>query len=84
MSQQIMLILCAFTSIAAMAYFVSMILFKGEGGELCARLQGKAKPRFRKPEPGGGGIVLLLKHVGEAASKPFMPHSREKQSSAQW
>jgi tight adherence protein C len=83
MSQEATIILMAFASIAAGVYYISTILFKGDGGEkLRSRLQGKsAETSVVKKE--GGGVRALFKQLGEAAAKPFMPSTREKQSSLQ-
>ena len=83
MSQQTTIIVLAFASITGLVYFVSTLVFKGEGGEkLRSRLQGKTEAEVVKKE-GGGGFGALLKQLGEAAAKPFMPKGREKQSSLQ-
>lgn len=82
MNQQTMIILLAFGTIAMLVYFVSMMLFKGGGDEkLRSRLQGKSDAQVVKKE--AGGMAPVLKSIGEAVSKPFMPSSREKQSSLQ-
>lgn len=83
MNQETLIILTAFGSIAILVYFVSMLLFKGDGGDkLKARLQGKSEAQVLKKDS-SGGVTPLLKALGEAAAKPFMPSSREKQSSLQ-
>jgi tight adherence protein C len=77
--------LCATGSVGLLAYFITLMLFKGEGeGRLRSRLQGKTGAQVDKKEEEGGGVVApLLKQLGEAAAKPFMPNSREKQSALQ-
>jgi tight adherence protein C len=83
MNQETLIILLAFASISALVYFVSMLLFKGDGGEkLRSRLQGKTEAAVVKKES-TSGIGAVLKQIGEAASRPFMPSTREKQSSLQ-
>jgi tight adherence protein C len=82
MSQEMMIILLASGSIALLVYFVSMLIFKGEGdGKLLSRLQGKSDVDVVKKET--GGVAPMLKSLGEAVSKPFMPSTREKQSTLQ-
>jgi tight adherence protein C len=82
MNQQMLMIVLAFGSIAAMVYFVSMMFFKGGGDDkLRSRLQGKTDAQVTKKE--SGGVAPMLKSLGEAVAKPFMPTSREKQSSLQ-
>jgi tight adherence protein C len=83
MSQANLIILLAFASITVLVYFVSMLLFKGDGDEkLRSRLQGKTEATVVKKES-SSGVGSMLKQIGEAASRPFMPSSREKQSSLQ-
>jgi tight adherence protein C len=84
MSQATLIILFAFASIAALVYYVSTLLFKGEGGDrLRSRLQGKTQSESVLKKESRIGFVPLLKQLGEAAAKPFMPKGREKQSSLQ-
>jgi tight adherence protein C len=66
-----------------LVYFVSMLLFKSDAGEkLRSRLQGKTEATVVKKES-SSGVSSMLKQIGEAASRPFMPSTREKQSSLQ-
>jgi tight adherence protein C len=83
MSQETLIILLAFASISVLVYFVSMLLFKSDAGEkLRSRLQGKTEATVIKKES-SSGVGSMLKQIGEAASRPFMPSTREKQSSLQ-
>jgi tight adherence protein C len=83
MNQETLIILLAFGSISVLVYFVSMLLFKGDSDEkLRARLQGKTEATVIKKES-SSGVGSMLKQIGEAASRPFMPSTREKQSSLQ-
>src|ERR1700722_5797042 len=80
MNQQTTLIILAFASVAALVYFVSTLLFKGDDGDrLRSRLQGKTKEN-NVDKKARGGVTPLIQQIGQAASKPFMPNSREKQS----
>jgi tight adherence protein C len=82
MNQETMIIVLAFGSISVLVYFVSMLLFKSDGGDkLRSRLQGKSESQVTKKEAGAG--TNFLKQLGEAAAKPFMPSTREKVSSLQ-
>src|ERR1700689_2016708 len=83
MSQEGLIILLAFGSISVMVYFVSMLLFKDGGDEkLRSRLQGKNEaPSVLKKEAGAG--TNIFKQLREIAAQPFMPSTREKQSSLQ-
>jgi tight adherence protein C len=83
MNQETMIILLAFVSIAAIVYFIFAVVFKGNDEEklLRSRLQGKSESNVVKKEASTG--ATLLKQLGEAASRPFMPSTREKQSTLQ-
>jgi len=69
-------------AVALFAYFVSSLVM--------ARGEDKIMDRLRDGQEGldgdvagatrPGGIKPLLERVGQAASQPFMPKSREKQS----
>src|SRR5208337_5045954 len=50
--------------------------------KLRSRLQGKTEATVLKKES-SSGVGSMLKQIGEAASRPFMPSTREKQSSLQ-
>jgi tight adherence protein C len=84
MSQETLIILLAFGSISVMVYFVSLLLFKDGGDDkLRSRLQGKSESSasvVKKDAPVG---TNLFKQLRELAAKPFMPSTREKQSSLQ-
>ncbi len=79
-----MLLICILASVAALAYYVMTILFGSDNTKLRSRLEGKVsnEPTVAKPTS-AGGVKTLMKQMGEAASKPFMPNSREKQSQLQ-
>jgi len=83
MSQEGMIILLAFGSISVMVYFVSMLLFKDGGDEkLRSRLQGKNEATSVLKKEAGAG-TNIFKQLREIAARPFMPSTREKQSSLQ-
>ena len=84
MNQETLIIVLAFASIAVMVYFVSMLLFKSGGDDkLRSRLAGKTTETSVLKKESTGGVTPVLKQLGEMAAKPFMPSSREKQSSLQ-
>jgi len=83
MLNQILFIMCVFGAVAGFAYVLTGRLIGSEEGD---KLRGRLTSR---PTSGGspaaksdsaGGVVPLLKRVGQAASQPFMPTSREKMS----
>jgi tight adherence protein C len=83
MNEQIILLGSAFASVAAITYWVAALLFGGEDqSKLRSRLQGKDN-NVSIEKKSAGGVAPLLQQLGEAASKPFMPSSREKQGAMQ-
>jgi tight adherence protein C len=78
MNDQLLMIGSAFLSVSALVYYMSTLLFgKEDENKLRSRLQGKVSSQVLKKEDGGPS---LIQQIGQAASKPFMPSSREKQS----
>jgi tight adherence protein C len=78
MDGNLILIICAFVSVAFMAYFVTTQVFTGnDGNKLRSRLQGKSQHDSVEKKK---SVTPLLQRLGQAASKPFMPTTREKQS----
>jgi tight adherence protein C len=83
MNEQMILLGSAFASVAALTYWVSTLLFGGDDeGKLRSRLQGKGQG-LSVEKKSTGTVGPLLQQLGQAASKPFMPNSREKQSAMQ-
>jgi tight adherence protein C len=84
MNQETLIIILAFASISLLVYLVSGFLFKsgGDDDKLRSRLVGKSEASVTKKES-GSGVGSILKQMREMAAKPFMPSSREKQSSLQ-
>lgn len=79
MNDTVILLTSAFASIAALTYWISTLLLGDEEqGKLRSRLQGRGKSSVEKK-----AVTPLLQQLGQAASKPFMPSSREKQSKLQ-
>jgi tight adherence protein C len=80
MNQTVMILVCAFASIGALTYWISTLLLGDEQqGKLRSRLQGRGKTSIEKKT----SMTPLLQQLGQAASKPFMPSSREKVSKMQ-
>ncbi|MGA3065923.1 MAG: type II secretion system F family protein [Tepidisphaeraceae bacterium] len=79
MNDTVILLTSAFASIAALTYWVSTLLLGDEDqGKLRSRLIGRGKASVEKKAG-----TPLLQQLGQAASKPFMPSSREKVSKMQ-
>jgi tight adherence protein C len=79
MSETAIILCSAFASITALTYWVSTLLLGDEEqGKLRSRLMGRGKGVEKK-----ASVTPLLQQIGQAASKPFMPSSREKASKLQ-
>ncbi len=79
MDDQLLILLCIFGTVGLLAYFGIMLMSSPSQGKLRNRLVGKAANDATKPPP-IPGMVPLLQKVGQAASSPFMPKTREAQS----
>ena len=80
---QVGFILCVSGTVAAVAYFVvAHFAASGDGEKLRSRLAPGAGLSSALPGVAAGptGIVALIHRIGQAASEPFMPTTREKQS----
>jgi tight adherence protein C len=77
MDQQTLIIVCVFGAVALIGYFLFVVMSAPSGNRLRDRLVGKAKQDVTKAP---GGVMPLLQKVGQAASQPFMPKTREAQS----
>jgi tight adherence protein C len=86
MNDQLLLYVCVGGAVSAVAFFVSRIAVGEQDEKLRRRLN---TPSALEQRPGGaavaGGsspsVVPMLQKIGQAAAEPFMPKSREKQSS---
>lgn len=93
MDQQLIFILCVFGAVTMAGFALSKLLVKSDGVKLRGRLQRSETlppldPRVSVGRGGGGsggrgfaGIRSLFQRMGQAASEPFMPKTRERQSS---
>jgi tight adherence protein C len=90
MNDVVLAIVCVFGAVAMFGFFV---LRAAMGGGKDGRLRDRLTSNPNAQEPGGAlssssfasgyvaGVSPLLQRVGQAAAAPFMPNTREKQSS---
>ena len=81
--QTIVIAACAFLGVLLLVGYVVYLMERKarEGGKLRERLTQNATDAPAPPKvEGKGKLGALLQRVGEAASQPFMPSTREKQS----
>ncbi|HEX8524760.1 MAG TPA: type II secretion system F family protein [Tepidisphaeraceae bacterium] len=80
--EQLILILCIFGAVAMVAFLVSRLFMGSQDGKLRHRL---TKTEDQQPTTTNvveaKGMKPLLERLGQAAAEPFMPKTREKQSS---
>lgn len=85
MNEQLILVFCIFGAVTLGGFALArMLLSRGnDEKKLRGRLQ-KSDPASLAPGAvplGSGGLKPLLQRMGQAAAEPFMPKTREKQSS---
>ena len=76
MSDQIVIFVCTFGAVVVLGYFVSLLIANPQSKQIRDRLGVTARPARRR----GPGFMALFQRAGQAAAKPFMPTTREKQS----
>ena len=76
MSEQIVIFVCTFGAVVLLGYFVSLLIANPQSQQIRDRLGVTARPARRR----GPGLMALFQRAGQAASQPFMPTTREKQS----
>jgi tight adherence protein C len=79
MNSQMLMLLAGIAGAASLAYFISMTLVGGSDQKLRSRLQGKSAETSVEKKRGAGGMGAMFAAIGQAAAKPFMPSTREKQ-----
>lgn len=65
--------------VAAISFFVSRVAVGSNSTKLRDRLSSDGEGKAAETEE-AGGLMPLLERIGTAAAEPFMPKSREKQS----
>lgn len=79
MDNQLLILICVFSAVALLGYFMYTLMSGPSNGKLRDRLIGKTQTDATKPPP-LPGVVPLLQKVGQAAAEPFLPKTREAQS----
>lgn len=80
MNEQLLFAVCIFGLVVAGGWMAAAWLFSGKSARLRQRLVG-AEPKRTSANQQDGAIKSVFAKLGEAAAKPFMPNTREKQSS---
>src|SRR3712207_264181 len=85
MNEQLLVMLCIAAAVSLVAFALATVLLNRGGDEkkLRGRLQkndGAAAGPDAAGQAAKGGLKPLLAKMGQAAAEPFMPKTREKQS----
>ena len=83
MDDQLLMTGCTFGAVTMAGYFVATVLLRTNNGgrQIRSRLSDQGRGASAAARHRGRGILPLLQRIGQAASGPFMPNTREKQSS---
>jgi tight adherence protein C len=82
MNEMTLLVLCVFGAVAMLAFFVlRLVLGAGKDTRLHGRLIANTSPGAHPVDAPARGVTPLIQRVGQVAAQPFMPKTREKQSS---
>src|SRR4051812_12679016 len=85
MNDMTLLYICVGGAVSAVAFFVSRVAVGGTDGKLRQRLsnatQSQLDKQVKSSSAASDAVVPLLQRIGAAAAQPFMPKTREKQSS---
>jgi tight adherence protein C len=84
MNDVMLVILCVFGAVAMIGFFiVRLMVGGGQDNKLRDRLTKNAAPDApqRQSIQKDKGVAPMLQRMGQAAAAPFMPNTREKQSS---
>lgn len=79
MDNQTLMIGCIVGAAAMVGYFVMRLLMTRDDEKLRDRLNSKPA-EVSDGKPSGRAVKDVLQQIGQAAAKPFMPSTREKQS----
>jgi tight adherence protein C len=81
MNEQALMYICVGGAVSAAAFFLSKVALGNSDTKLRQRLS-EQNPQEQQPAAGAGeSVVPILQKISAAAAEPFMPKSREKQSS---
>ena len=78
MDDQTLFLACVVGAVALGGFFLMRLFFSGDGGKLRQRLANRQSEA--KAVASGNAAKDLFQRIGTAASKPFMPETREKMS----
>jgi tight adherence protein C len=81
MNEQLLLYVCVGGAVSAVAFLVSRVAIGEKDAKLRQRLSGQRSAQRDSESTSDRAVVPLLQRMGAAAAEPFMPKSREKQSS---
>src|SRR5687768_6938900 len=85
MTPELLIPVCVFGAVALMCYFLSSLVMTRGDGKIRDRLRhspgsGNSQSSAAAPTSAKASIKSTFERFGQAAARPFMPSSREKQS----
>src|SRR5882757_3123171 len=80
-ADQIIFLGSAGGAVGSVAYYVATLFTNKRDGRLYGRLRTEREVESPGIEPTGAGVRGMIAKIGQSAAKPFMPKTREKQSS---
>src|SRR5262245_29902096 len=83
MDSTLIMIVCVAGAVAGGVFFLSRLMVGDKDGKLRKRLSSEAvaQEQALKAQNKENSVIPMLQKIGTAAAQPFMPKSREKQSS---
>lgn len=79
-NDQLILIVCITGAVVLGAYFMTQLLVSRQSDKLRDRLATDHAPDPQAADKHAAGMKEMLQNLSQAAAKPFMPSTREKQS----
>jgi tight adherence protein C len=82
MDDMTLMLVCVFGAVAMVGFFVARLMIGGGGdSKLRDRLVANTASGQAPAATASRGVTPMLQRMGQAAAQPFMPKTREKQSS---
>lgn len=81
MNEYMLLYVCVGGAVSAVAFLVSRVAMGDKDARLRQRLTGTQQAPQDTESSDGNKVASFVQRIGTAAAEPFMPKSREKQSS---
>ncbi|HYO09404.1 MAG TPA: type II secretion system F family protein [Tepidisphaeraceae bacterium] len=82
MNEMMLILVCVFGAVAMIGFvLVKLLVGDGQDSKLRSRLTANSVADAQSQQQSKASVAPLMQRVGQAAAAPFMPKTREKQSS---